>query len=172
MSNKALLDPARRDLIRDLTEQLIAEVAPDETELFEEIWRDCTGPGKRPKIPKADPLSFGVADAVTLVTPTVIAVTTTVVAILWLEAQKALGVAAKDYFDGLRARLQKRQEKPSGGTTVPPATKSAIQTQLLTPEFLARVRDLTQSVARKEGLDETVAETVSLKLIARLALPQ
>lgn len=143
--------------VRDVVREVVGRVAPEELPLVDGLARsdDATvvrrlsGRGRR-----REPLGFGLGEIVALVTP-----------VVWLvlneAAQRAAAAAVDGAGKGAKRFLRKVFRRPS-----PPVTLPA-----LTPEQIAEVRGRLLEAAKKQGLDDDVAQEIVDTVVKRLEDP-
>ncbi|MEM8804834.1 MAG: hypothetical protein AAGF01_02135 [Cyanobacteria bacterium P01_G01_bin.38] len=159
--------------IRQLSEQLVHEIAPKEVILFQATsdayFKDPEATLKETqKAPSDDLMGFGAGGAVILLTPIILEVTKTA-----LKLAARLGQQAVE--DAVSERLQAETSGFLGkvvgllrkllGQPEPPA-----QVERLTPAQLEAVRQAALSRAQALGLDNTKAVLLADALVGKLAL--
>ncbi|HJS20075.1 MAG TPA: hypothetical protein VJ785_15110 [Anaerolineales bacterium] len=149
-------------LVSEFAKDLLGELAPQEKALFkpmsEAYFRD---PGKvlAAQQGKDELLGFGAAEAATLITPIVLAVSTEVVHFLFQEARKAIqsesssliNETVKSWFSKLQPK--EKEESP------PP----------LTQEQLEQVREIAIKKARQLKLSEKNTKLLADAIVGGLA---
>lgn len=149
-------------LIADLARNVVAETAPQELPLFrpvsEAYFREPKTAlhGKRGK---DEMLGFGVGEAITLVTPVVLAIMTDVVTFLAGELQKTFKEESAGIIGDLVKKLFKKYHTGESGT-------SAAAT--LTKEQLAKVRQIALEKARQLSLPENKAQLLADSMVGSL----
>jgi len=151
--------------VRAVVEDVVSQAAPEEMAVVAALARlDDAGVArvlrKRGR-GRADPLGFGVAEVVAIVTP-----------VVWSAVDEACRTAVQSSVKsagGRMARLVRRivrrsrpaEEEPvTGATEVPPLTR----------EQLALVHRRVVADARTAGLNEADAEALAERVVARLLL--
>jgi hypothetical protein len=158
-----MADQAERDIIAEMSRDVVAEVAPDELPLF---GMNSTAYFKNPK--KAlesregqdDTLGFGIELVVPLLTPIVLAVVTDVINHLEQTLSSHLASGAEGAISG---RLRSVFKRPDGGAAAPAQ---------LSPAQLAEVRDIAFRKARQLKLPETQAAMLADSVVGGLVVPK
>lgn len=152
-------DPAIAEVARDL----VAQLAPQELPVFRANSQAYfTDPERalKSRAPKDDMLGFGAGEAVTFMTPVVLAVVTDVFGFLAAEIKKSIaseGAAAAS--DLIRRVFKKfRGREPEAADTAPP----------LRAEQIAQVRRLAFEKARQLKLSEPQAGLLADSLVGSL----
>ncbi len=157
-----MADQPERDLIAEMSRDVVADVAPDELPLF---GMNSTAYFKNPK--KAlesregqdDPLGFGIEAVIPLLTPVIIAVVTEVITHLEQSLSSHVASGAEGLVgSGLRS-IFKRGAK---GAAAPAAQ--------LSPAQLAEVRDIAFKKARQLKLPETQAAMLADSVVGGLVV--
>jgi hypothetical protein len=166
-----MADEPERDLIAEMSRDVVAEVAPDELSLFR---MNSSAYFKNPKKAlesqeaKDDALGFGIEAAVPLLTPIVIAVVSEVITHLEQSLSTHLASGAEGAVSGGLRSVFKRGGK---GTAAPaqlsPAQLSPAQ---LSPAQLAEVRDIAFKKARQLKLPETQAAMLADSVVGGLVV--
>jgi hypothetical protein len=136
-----------RNVITHFSKDIVAEVAPEELELFDELMEEHFANPEASNTPthsEDDALAFGLESAMTVVTPVVAAVVSAVV----------------KYAEAEPAPAQSAPKKPASASVS------------LSPDELARVRQLALEQSLACGLDSSQAERIADSVIVRLVLPQ
>jgi hypothetical protein len=155
-----------RDLIAEMSKDVVAEVAPDELPLFR---MNSTAYFKNPKKAlesteaKDDTLGFGIEAVVPLLTPIVIAVVSQVIAHL----EQSLSSHVASGAEGLASGGLRSVFKRGGKGTSAPAQLSPTQ---LSPAQLAEVRDIAFRKARQLKLPETQAAMLADSVVGGLVV--
>ncbi len=145
------------DLIRDVSLDVIKNVAPEESEMFDEAY-SVTVSGKKKS---DDMLGFGVDALSYLATPAVVGMVSSVAGFLFSELVKSL----KDESTVIiKAKIKKlfKKDKADEKVVLPAFTK----------EQFAALKLLAVDSAKKNGADEQLAEKMALALIGSMNLPQ
>lgn len=156
-----MADQVDRDLIAEMSRDVVAEVAPDELPLF---GMNSTAYFKNPK--KAlesqqgqdDTLGFGIEAMVPLLTPIVIAVVSAVITHLEQSLSTHLASGAEGLVSGGLRSVFKRGGKEAAA----PAQLSQAQ--------LAEVRDIAFRKARQLKLPETQAKMLADSVVGGLVV--
>jgi len=150
-------------LVADVAKELLVQVAPQEKALFRSI-RDSyfKNPDKTLADQKAkdEMLGFGAAEAVTLITPFVLAVTSDVIKFLFEEAQKVMqsestsliNDTVKSWFSKFRHKDDKKSPPP------------------LTAEQLEQVRKIAIKKAQQLKLSEKNTKMLADAIVGSLAI--
>jgi hypothetical protein len=161
-----MADEPERDLIAEMSRDVVAEVAPDELSLFR---MNSSAYFKNPKKAlesqeaKDDALGFGIEAAVPLLTPIVIAVVSEVITHLEQSLSTHLASGAEGAVSGGLRSVFKR----GGKGTAAPAQLSPAQ---LSPAQLAEVRDIAFKKARQLKLPETQAAMLADSVVGGLVV--
>ena len=153
------VDKDTRLLIAEVSKEIVAEIAPEELELFDELisgyFDDPTPPAKGAR--KGDKaLAFGLENMVIAATPAVAAATSGVLGYLWNQAP----TGAKQ--ENPTAIKEKMQAIFHSGKTAKDAP------QPLSEEQLRMVRQIAQKEAETMGLQPELAEQLANALVERL----
>jgi hypothetical protein len=150
--------PESKQLIQEVSRELVAEVAPEELELVDELLEDYYANPAVHEV-KDNPLGFG-SEVLAASTPVVAMALQTVFNFIlnevWVSAQKesALLIAAK-----MKALFNSTKEKPEPSLG-------------LTLEQLEKAKKLIKKEAIRGGMKPQKAEDLALKIVARIALTQ
>ena len=155
-------DRTTEQFVSEFAKDVIGELAPQEKALFKPISEAFFKDPEKvlaAQQGKDELLGFGAAEAATLITPIVLAVSTEVVQFLFQEARKAvqsesislINETVKSWF----SRLQSKEEKK----TPPP----------LTPEQLEEVRKIAIKKARQLKLSENNTKLLADAIVGGLA---
>jgi hypothetical protein len=156
------MGPEERALVIDVSRDVVAELAPGEIAVFRPVAKAFYEDPRRLTSETGDAmLGFGPGEAVTLLTPIVLAVMGEVVAFLRADLAKAIPRAMADSLeDSLRALFHKFHGGEGPAAAVPP----------LTHEQLSRVRAIAFDKARQGGLSERRAELLADATVGSLVL--
>ena len=153
---------AQRDLIAEMSRDIVADVAPDELPLFR---MNSTAYFKNPK--KAlesregqdEALGFGIEAMVPLLTPVIIAVVTEIISHLEQSLSSHVASSAEGFIGGgLRSVFKRGGKAP------------AAPTAQLSPAQLAEVRDIAFRKARQLKLPETQAAMLADSVVGGLVV--
>lgn len=157
-----LTDPnEKQTLITEISKEIVAEIAPEEMELFDDLiadYFDHPTPPVHAARQGDDPLAFGLETLVIAVTPAVAAAISGVIAYLWQEAvATAKEESAAAIKDKIKALFHQESE---GKVTLEPLTK----------EQLVMVKKVAQKEAETWGMQPQMAQQMAIELVGRLAL--
>lgn len=136
-----------RELIEDFSKQIVADVAPEELDFFEEL---ASGETSAPPASGDEELGFGLTTALEFVTPATISVVTAVFTFLGTELLKTVGKEAttsmvvylKTYFFESSASLTAKQ--------------------------ITEVEEIAQKAAKQHGLSEKITQKLTDSIVASL----
>jgi hypothetical protein len=155
------------ELVSEVSRQLVQEIAPEEILIFRAVSEAyMKDPSKvESQGGKDEMLGFGVGEAVVYLTPYILATTGAVVQFLVVEVQKALKTESSGFISDVVKKMFKLvhkdgQPKQEGSAEV-----------VLTPEQLARVREIAFEQARQLKVSETKAGLLADSLVGRLTTP-
>lgn len=149
--------PEGREWIERLSREIVAEFAPEELPLFDELAQETF---EHPRPPQGeerggdDPLGFGMNETLVAITPAVSAMVSAAFAHLLGEVFKAAG---EEEAKNLRERIKRLVNKERSAAP-------------LTVEQLAQVRKLAQEQAQLFGVPAGQAQQLADALVGRLAL--
>jgi hypothetical protein len=151
-----------QEIVQDLSKRLVSELAPEELEMFDELYSEYrANPVPVTVADSDDPLGFGINEIAAAVTPAAGAAVSAAIAYVSTEVIKF----AKDESSVLIQRKIKslfNSEKKIPQETPPPLT--------LTQKDLEQIKDLAFKSARAQGLSPKKAEQMALALVGQLAL--
>jgi hypothetical protein len=148
--------------ISEVSKDLISQLAPQEKALFQPISEAYfKNPEKTLSENRAkdEMLGFGAAEAVTMLTPVVLAVSTDVIRFLLAEAQKALQSQSSDLIN--------ETVKGWFGKFHPPADKKSPAP--LTPDQLEQVRKIAIQKAKQLKLSDKNTKLLADAIVGSLA---
>jgi len=155
----------QNQLIADLTRDIVAQTAPQELPLFRTM---SAAYFKNPdKVLKGQPekdemLGFGGAEAVIMLTPSILAIMSQVVQFVTAEVQKSVATNSAALIDNLVSKMFKKFR---------PAEKQDQENlPALTTEQLTRVRNLAYQEARKLALSEARADLLADSIVGSLVV--
>jgi hypothetical protein len=153
-------ESADKTLVRELAEQIVAEVAPDEVEMFPALADVYLADPKRVlsrSCDREESLGFGVGEVELLLTPAAVYVAAAVMDHLSDAIGRGVVYSGKQVI----ARLTRgwRNEKPVARQAVP-----------LTSDQLRDVRRVALEKGREAGLDDKTARAFADTVVAGLAL--
>jgi hypothetical protein len=150
--------PEGDEVVRDLSKQLVEQFAPEELEMFDELYNDYQKHPNPPAVaPGADdPLGSGLGELIVAVTPAASAMATAVVSFVLSEVLKA---AQEESSEKIKARVK---------ALFNPKVKE--KAAALTPEQLDKVQKLAAKRAMDFGLSPEKAKQMSLALIGSLSI--
>jgi hypothetical protein len=156
-------DTTSRQLIIEISRDLIAQIAPQELPLFRahsQAYFDDPAEALKQPVGEDGMLEFGVGDAVVFVTPIVLAIASEIVVFLSGEIRTSFAKQSADLVGDLVKKLFKRfrTEKEQ-----PPA---------LTDAQLAQVRKIAYQKARQLKIAEAQAALLADALVGGLAVTQ
>ena len=154
--------PESRQVITEVSKDLVAEIAPEEVELVDELLDDYYA---NPEVQesKDNPLGFG-SEVLAAATPVVaMALQTLFTFILnevWVSAQK----------ESATWIAQKMKALFNPDKTSSPKGVKAVPTLELTREQLEKAKHLIKKEAMRGGMKPKKAEELALKIVGRIAL--
>jgi hypothetical protein len=149
--------------VEDVSKFIVAEVAPGELDLFDELTKyyEDRSPPDRAETAGDDSLAFGLAEVIVPVTPAALALVIAVLNYIFAETTAAL----EDRGEGwLKERL---------GQIFPSEDKDRTETREREPytnEQLKQIRRIARREARRFGMESDMANKMADVLIGRLAL--
>ncbi len=150
------------DLIRDVSLSVINDIAPEESEMFDEAYSVTVSAGEK----SDDMLGFGVDALSYLATPAVVGMVSSVAGFLFSELVKSLkdesSVIIKAKIKKLFKKDKTDEDKADEKVVLPAFTK----------EQFAALKLIAVDSAKKSGADEQLAEKMALTLIGSMNLPQ
>ncbi len=151
-----------RDLVVELSRDLVASLAPEEMTVFRSVSvAFYETPRRLSSESKDDMLGFGAEDAVVLLTPVVLSVMGQVVDFLRSEIAKALPQVVSNVADeGIRGLFRKFHGRDEAASAVP----------ALTEEQLFRVRSIAFEKARQSRITENRARLLADAVVGSLVL--
>ncbi len=138
-----------QDLIGTISKQIVADVAPEELEFFDELAHE-EKTAVAPRSSGDEQLGFGLSEAVTMFTPATISVVTAVLTFLGTEVLKTAG---KEIAAEMVSNLKAHFFEP---------------TYKLTDAQLKAVRQIADKTAKENGLADDAADKLTDSLIASL----
>lgn len=156
-------DSVNNQLVAEVAKDLLSQVAPQEMPLFRSISSSYfNNPEKALNDQKAkdELLGFGAAEAVTLITPALLAVSSDVINFLFAEAQKAMKSEStnliqetvKSWFSKAHPKEEKKSPPP------------------LTAEQLALVRKIAEKKAQQLKLSKETTKLLADAIVGSLAV--
>lgn len=149
-----------RELIHEISKDVVSQVAPEEVDIFEELFRqyfERPEPPSQSHLIEDDPLGSGLAEVISIATPAAAAMTSAVLGYLAGEVLKA----AKEESAGLIRKKIHDLFNPEGPSEGPPP---------LTKEQLELVKKLARKQAIRFGFTDKKAELMASALIGALTL--
>lgn len=149
-----------REFILELSQSVVAEVAPEELPLFAELAQEYLDDPSPPDLAAPannEPLGFGLEEILVAVTPAAMAMTSSALTYVLAEVIKATQAESAAVIKSKIKTLFNAKEKSHD----PPP---------LTPEQLDRVRKLARKQARSFGMNADQAERMVDALIGRLVM--
>jgi hypothetical protein len=154
--------PVDRELVLEVSRELVASLAPEEMPLFRPVSTAFfADPRRLSSESRDDMLGFGPGEAVTLITPVVISV---VVEVIGLVRSELARDASRQVAQGVEDVVRRLFRKPGEGHAPQPAAPE------LTREQLARVRSVAFEKARQGGLGERRAQLLADATVGSLVL--
>ncbi len=148
------------DVIRETSFDIIREISPDETGMFDEAYKISIS-GNAAKGNGDNMLGFGVDALSYLTTPAVVGMVSSVAGFLFSELVKSL----KDESTVIiKAKIKKLFKKDRADEKV--------SLPVFTKEQFASLKQIAFDSAKKNGADDALAEKMSLTLIGTMNLPQ
>lgn len=157
-----MTDQDERALITDLARDLVAELAPRESEVFEELAAEYFEDPRPPETAQGatdDALGFGLGGMVIAMTPAAAAVVSAVLSFLGSIALEAFRAEGGDYVRNRLRMLFQGDRAPDGSAAVP-----------VSQADLQRLYQVARDEAGKYGLSDADAATLADALFRRLAL--
>ena len=150
--------PEGDQFVREVSKQLVSKFAPEELEIFDELYSDYQ---KHPVPPQAergadDPLGSGLGEVIVAVTPAASAMATAVVSFVVSEVIKASQAEASET---IKSKVK--------AVFNPKAPENAAP---LSPDQLEKVRKLAAKRAVDFGLSPEKAKQMSLALVGSLSI--
>ena len=150
-----------RKLIRELSKEIVIEIAPEEMDLFDELveeYFEDPSPPKPSSPQRDDPLGFGIEESLVAATPAAAAVVSVVINYLLSEFLK---VAESERTEQVKRRIKdlfgsKKREK--------------VAADPLTKEQLEEIRKLARKQAIVSGMKPEKADQMANALIGSLVL--
>jgi hypothetical protein len=138
----------------ELSRAVIRDLAPDELKLFDVMTRAYVADPRRGDVRGSgdEPLGFGVAEAATLMTPVVLAISERVVIALAGELVKPLARSAAERILVWVGKLVRREP----------------DAEPLTSEQLASIEAMVRKVAHGKGLSKLRADALTAAVVACL----
>jgi hypothetical protein len=164
-----------RNVITHLSKDIVAEVAPEELELFDELMEEHFANPEASSTPthsEDDALAFGLESAMTVLTPVVAAVVSAVVKYVVDEVLKATKDESSSFIREKVERLFGLITAKKSPEAAPAPGQPASASISLSPDELARVRQLALEQSLACGLNSSQAERIADSVIVRLVLPQ
>ena len=165
-------------LITDYSRQVVAQVAPEEGDMFDELsggyFANPTPPPQNAK-PADDDLGFGMAEALVAATPAATAMVSAVLTYVMGEviktSQEEAATVLKEKIKRLFAGFSKTPEPPGakGKEAGAPPKKEKEAVAPLTKEQFEAVKAAAVREGRAFGLGKAEAEKMALALIGVLA---
>jgi hypothetical protein len=155
----------QNQLIADLTRDIVAQTVPQELPLFRTISAAYfKNPDKvlKGQSGKDEMLGFGVAEAVIMLTPSILAIMSQVVQFVMAEVQKSVATNSADVIDDLVSKMFKKFR--------PAEKKDQENLPALTTEQLTRVRNLAYQEARKLALSDAQADLLADSIVGSLVV--
>ena len=146
-----------RQLITDLSKQMVTQVAPEELDLFDELIEEYFDDPSPPDLSESDDddaLGFGLNGVVVAITPAAAAAASSVIGYIVSEVLKA---AQEESAAVLVSKVRK-------------LFNSKDESESLTTEQLRQVRRLALSQAKVFGMETSQARSMADALVGSLAL--
>jgi len=148
--------PESKEVVTELSRELVAEIAPEELELVDELIDDYYA---NPTIheTKDNPLGFGselLAASTPVIAMAIQALFNFIVNEVWVSAQKEGAVLIAQKIKALLNPTKEKAEPALG----------------LTLEQLEKAKDLVKKEAMRGGMKPKKAEDLALKIVGRIAL--
>jgi len=147
-------------IVQDLSKKLVSQLAPEELEMFDELYEEYrANPAPPADTDNDDPLGFGVTEIMAAITPAAGAAASATVSYLASEVIKsAKDESAVVIQDKIKALFNPEKKKPEADP--PPLSKEALE----------QIKKLAVKSARAQGLSPKKAEQIALGLVGLLAL--
>lgn len=160
--------PEGRKLIQELSKDIVAETAPEEMDLFDELVMEYFNNPAPPDLsakPKDDPLGFGLNEVLIAVTPAAAAMVNEVLKHLMTES---IGAVKDESSDMVKKKVKKlfNPEKKDDQ----PTKKDDGEVRPLNKEQLEQVKKLARKQAIKFGIGPDKAEKMANALVGSLVL--
>lgn len=157
----AVATPDDRELITALSRQIIDEIAPEETDLFDELISDYFADPTPPDLSTAaadDPLGFGLGELMVAVTPAAAAVAAAAIPFIVATMTQAAGDAGAEQ---VRSWLKRRLRGEGDHSRATPQ---------LPPEAMKNLRRIMDDAARQYGMDDAQSEAMVNVVLVKFLL--
>jgi hypothetical protein len=160
-----MTDATQHQLINDIAHELIAEISPEELDLFHptsEAFFENLDKGLKLLEPTDEMLGFGLDTAVTFLTPVVLVLTTEVVTFLAEKAKESIKEASGELITKFIKEIFKR---------IPPTAEGDKRAPLaLSHEELVQLRQLILDTAKRLRLPNDKTELLVHAIVGRLTI--
>jgi hypothetical protein len=150
-----------RALVVALARQIVAQVAPEEDDLFDEMVNDYFANPSPPELAGShtdEPLAFGLSDLLVAVTPAAAAVASTAIAFIAGDSSEAVPQAdAGQTLEQIKQVLQDKQAADAEALT-------------LSHEQLDELRQLMRATAARYGMDPAQSDEMANAVLVSLML--
>ena len=147
-------------IIQDLSKRLVSQLAPEELEMFDELYEEYrANPAPPTDTDTDDPLGFGISEIIAAITPAAGAAASATVAYLASEVIKSTKDESAVVIQNKIKALFNPDKKKSMDNP-PPLSKEALE----------QIKKLAVKSARAQGLSPKKAEQMALALVGLLAL--
>lgn len=148
-------------IIEDLSKRLVSKLAPEELEMFEELYAEYrANPVPPVDTDNDDPLGFGVTEIMAAVTPAAGAAASATVSYLASEIIKSTKDESAVIIQDKIKALFNPDKKKAQADDPPPLSK----------ESLEQIKKMAVKSARAQGLSPKRAEQMALALVGLLVL--
>lgn len=141
-------------IVSSLAQDIVSELAPEESVMFEAVKQDYLKDGKVNVSAKEEPLGFGIPVEAAYLTPIALLLSKWFVAQVYAEGQKVCGDLVREQVGKLFNKFSPKSEKPI----------------VLPQETLQRIREATIAEAKKHKINHVRAEALADSLIAQLVM--
>lgn len=146
-----------RQLLAELSKDLVAEIAPEELEYVDELLMEYYEHPPKPLVISDDPAGFG-GNIMVTATPVIAMALDTVLRFLISEVLKTAKTESAAFIS---------QKVKTFFNPVPSDPDSAFS---LSKEDLAAIKDIAKKELRRGGMSSKRAEDAALRIMARLAI--
>lgn len=150
-----------RGLITELSKQIVEQIAPEETDLFDELMASYFADPSPPDLtadPRDDPLGFGLNELMIAVTPAAAAVASAAIAfVMSVLAKAARDEGAEQIRRRLKSALQSKRNVEGNSLT-------------LTPSQLETLLTITRETAGRYGMDPEQSDAMANAVLVALLL--
>lgn len=153
-----------RKFIKDISKHIVAESAPEELELFNELIAEYFADPTPPDLTDSgsdDALAFGIGEVLVAVTPAIAAMVTAVLTYVLTEATEVIKVESAEKIKKRIKNIFSPEKKDKEDSDRP---------QPLTKDQLEQVKKLARRQAKKFGMEPAQANKMAEALIGAIVL--